>query len=349
MEKVRIGVAGCGNVARSTYLPGLLRPPLSQKIELVAVFSRKEEKARWARDTFGAREFYTDHDKMLAQAEIDAVINLTPKPVHAALGLAALEAGKHLFLEKPIATSMEDADRLIQKAKEMSLKLVCAPAIPIWPVMLTVNAMIEKGLIGQPCFARAHGSSAGPGTAWYYMKGAGPVFDLAVYSLSQLTAVLGPVKRVTAFSGISIPERVLKDNQRVRIDEDDNTHMLLDFGGNVFASCDGTYVVKGYNAPWIEFFGTEGTINIWRDGLYMWAEVYHSNPALGLKGWLSPRQHRLDHKDLFALGPLELVEWIVSDRQSVLSGERARHTLEIMLGAYRSARQGRVIELHTSF
>ena len=348
-SKIRIGVAGCGNVARSTYLPGLLRPPLAEKCELVAVFSRTEDKARWAQETFGARECYTDHSRMLARADIDAVINLTPKPVHAELGLATLEAGKHLYLEKPMATELSAADRLVQKADEMALTLVCAPSIPIWPVTLKAKDVIERGLIGAPCFARARGSSAGPGTAWYYMKGAGPVFDLAVYSLSQLTALLGPVRRVVAFSGRSIPERVIGEHRRITITEDDNTQMLLDFGENVFAACEGTFVVKGYQGPWIEIFGSEGTINIWRDGLHMWAEVYHSVPEHDLDGWVAARRPRLDHKDLFALGIQELVDCVRTERKPHIDGERARHTLEIMLAAYESARSGVAVDLHTSF
>ena len=349
MEKVRIGVVGCGNVARSTYLPGLLRSPLTEKTELIAVFSRSEDKARWAKEAFGAREFYTDHDKMLAHASIDAVVNLTPKLAHAELGLAALEAGKHLFIEKPMTTTMAEADRLVNTARRMDLKFVCAPAMPIWPVAKKVNELVHGGVIGKLCFARAHGSSAGPSIAWYYMKGAGPVFDIAVYPLSLLTEVLGPVVRVSAFSGLSIPERTLRDGSITTIDEDDNTHMLLDFGDNVFASCDGTYVVRDYNAPFIEFFGSEGTINVCRDGLRMWVEVSHGITELGLKGWVASRRPRMDHVDLFALGMLELVDCIVTGRQPALSGERARHTLEIMLGAYQSAREERVVKLQSAF
>jgi predicted dehydrogenase len=348
-DKVRIGVVGCGNVARSTYLPGLLRSPLADKTELVAVFSRSEEKARWAKEAFGAREWYTDHDEMMARAEIDAVINLTPKLAHAELGWAALAAGKHLYIEKPMTTTMAEADALVETAGRKELKLVCAPSIPMWPVVKKVSELVRAGVIGQPCFARAHGSSAGPRIAWYYMKGAGPVFDIAVYPLSVLTEVLGPATRISAFSGLSIPERELRDGSTVMIDEDDNTHMLLDFGDCVYATCDGTYVVRDYNAPFIEFFGSEGTINVRRDGLHMWLEVSHGISDLDLKGWLASRRPRMDHVDRFSLGMLDLVDCILTGHEPVLSGERARHTLEIMLGAYQSAREGRIVELRTMF
>ena len=211
-----------------------------------------------------------------------------------------------------------------------------------WEVLATSS-------FGEPCFARARGSSAGPGTAWYYMKGAGPVFDLAVYPLTQLTALLGPVRRVAAFSGLSIPARVLKNGKRIQPTEDDNTQMLLDFGNSIFASCDATFVVKGHQGPWLELFGSEGALSIWRDGLHMWVEVYHEQPAHNLDGWVAARRPRLDHVSLFALGLEELVNCIRLDREPRIGGTRARHTLEIMLAAYESARQGRTIELRSSF
>jgi predicted dehydrogenase len=349
MEKVRIGVVGCGNVARSTYLPAFQRPALAEKADLVAVFSRTADKARWAQETLGAREYYTDHAQLLASPDLDAVVNLTPKLAHARLGVETLEAGKHLYLEKPMSTRLEDADRLVAESKGRGLTLVCAPSIPIWPVTLKAQELLESGAIGEPCFARARASSAGPGAAWYYMKGAGPVLDLAVYSLTQLTALLGPARRVAAFSGLSIPERELRDGTRIRPTEDDNTQMMVDFGNSVFASCDATFVVKGYQGPWLELFGTEGALSIWRDGLHMWLEVYHEQPEHDLNGWVAARRPRLDHIALFSLGLEELVDSILSNREPRIGGERARHTLDIMLAAYESARLGRTIELDTSF
>ena len=125
--------------------------------------------------------------------------------------------------------------------------------------------------------------------------------------------------------------------------------MLLDFGDSVFASCDATFVVKGYQGPWLELFGSEGALSIWRDGLHMWVEVHQQRAEHGLDGWVANRRPRLSHVELFALGIEEFVDCILGDREPRLGGERARHTLEIMLAAYKSARQGKAIDLSSSF
>ena len=348
-DRLRIAVAGCGNVARNTYLPALVRPALAERLDLVAVFSRTEAKARWAKETFGAREWFTDHDRLLARDDVEAVVNLTPKPLHAELGLATLEAGKHLYIEKPIAADLVGATRLIDAAARSGLKLVCAPSVPLWPATLKVKSLIDSGAIGRPCYARAHASSWGPRIAWYYMKGAGPILDLSVYPLTFLTEVLGPARRVTGFSGLSISERTMRDGSIVTIDEDDNSHMLLDFGGNVFASCDSTFVVRDCSSPFIEFYGSEGTINVCRDGLSLWVELSQVRDDVEMDGWVSSHRPRMDHVDLFALGIHELVDSIQEDREPVIGGHRARHTLDIMLSAYGSARSGCAVELSTSF
>src|ERR1700694_4679800 len=120
-DKIGLAVAGCGSVAVNTYLPGLRRPALARGTELVAVFSRTEARARWAKERFGARAWFTDYDEMLAYSGGDAFVNLTPKPSPPDLGLAALAANKHLYQEKPLAASLVEAAQLIDVARQRNL------------------------------------------------------------------------------------------------------------------------------------------------------------------------------------------------------------------------------------
>jgi len=115
MAKVKVGVVGTGDVASHTYLPGIASFP---NVELVAVCDIVEERARWAKEEFGAKECYTDFEEMLEQADIEAVVDLAPIAAHGALNRKALQAGKHLYTEKSMATTMEDADAIVEMARK---------------------------------------------------------------------------------------------------------------------------------------------------------------------------------------------------------------------------------------
>jgi len=266
-RKVKTGVVGVGDVARKTYLPGIVAAP---NVGLVAVCDDFPGRAKTVKEIYGAQEHYTDYEEMLERADIEAVVILTPMPLHAPFAIAALQAGKHAYTEKPLATTMEDANKMVQEARGRSLKLACAPPLMLTPLNQKLKELIGQGVIGKVCFVQAHGSHRGPerfgdrytDPTWFYKPGAGPVFDLAVYQLHTLTGVLGPAKRVTAFSGVAIPERVIYSGptrgQKIQVEVDDNTHMLLDFGDATFAYLDGTFCMWASKGPRMEFFGNDG-------------------------------------------------------------------------------------------
>ena len=211
MREVRIGVVGVGNVAEKTYLPGILKIP---QVRLVAVCDIVEDQARRMQEMFDVPECYFHIDDMLEAADIEAVVVLSSIPAHAPLSLAAIRAGKHVYSEKPMATSMEDADRLIEEAAGAGVKLACAPPTILNPQVEVIKELIEGGAIGRVCYARAHTSHQGPGRrfrrttdiTWFYKQDGGPLFDLGVYAIHELAHTLGPAKRVAALTGTSIPQ-----------------------------------------------------------------------------------------------------------------------------------------------
>ena len=173
---------------------------------------------RWAQEKFGAREGYTDYDRMLADADIDAVVDLAPIDAHGTCNLKAIQAGKHLYTEKPMATTMADADAIVEAARTAGVKLACAPPIILSPLHRKIQSLIQEGAIGKVAFARAHASHFGAAEftgyssdpTWFYRPGGGPIFDMGVYAIHKLTALMGPAKRVFAFSGIAVPERIVR-------------------------------------------------------------------------------------------------------------------------------------------
>ena len=355
MAKVKIGVVGCGDVAFWRYLSAIAA--LEEKAELVAVCDIVEERAQRAREEFGASEVYTDFQEMLTRSDIEGVVNLTPMPMHGPLCIAALEAGKHVHVEKPMAICLADANREMELAEEKGLKLCCAPSTFLLSIHQKVKELIDGGAIGKVCFVRAHGSHFGPARwkryssdpTWFYQKSVGPVLDLAVYSIDNLIRVLGPVKRVTAFSGLAVTElTILAEGARgkkLRSEVDDTTLMLLDFGGIPIASIDGTYNMLNSQGPWMEFYGDKGTLNVprWYDeekGLQLFQAESEA------QGWQTVKVKSSDLDRLgLAIGIDHWLDCILQDREPFLSGKHARHVLEVMLATYKSAETGRAVEL----
>src|SRR5437868_4765418 len=133
MTRIRVGVLGAGDVAQNVYLPGVARLSREGVLELAAVCDAIEERATKAATAYNIPRSFTSYDSMLSSGEIDAVVNLTPMQFHAEATLKAFAAGKHVYTEKPIATTLSDADRVIATGKGAGLVLACAPALMTHP------------------------------------------------------------------------------------------------------------------------------------------------------------------------------------------------------------------------
>lgn len=369
-QPIKLGILGCGMIATYSYgvIPNLRHMP--EKVELVAVADSIFERAQQAQHSFNIPFAYASLTDMLDQADIEAVANLTPIPLHAETSLQILEAGKHLVSEKPIATSIEEADQLIEAAATRGLTFVCAPPDMLSPFYREARRLVDEGAIGRLAFARVRSSHGGPASSawpndptWFYQKGAGPLFDMGVYGIHEITGILGPAQRVVAFSGITEPTRTVRGGpykgKQINVSADDNTLLMLDFGRSTFAVVDGTFNVNAAKSPKVELFGRAGTLNI-ADYRSIRAgappiELYHVDAVPGIGGWITLDSHHLLEEEerhtrlQRALLVDHLVDCIWNKRRPVLSAEHARHALEIMLMAMESARTGRAIDLTTSF
>jgi predicted dehydrogenase len=197
---------------------------------------------------------------------------------------------------------------------------------------------------------------------WYYKPGGGPVYDMTVYCLHELTGILGPVKRVTGMSGIGLPVREWK-GQRIEVEMDDNTLMLLDFGDTTFGYAFGANC-RGAGLPRLAIFGSDGTVS---------AGGYGRRPAGGAGGGrgggvtLSSRhveggEQQLDLPEMpYRVGPhqdigeahgyadlMHLVDCILEDKTPIPSGEHARHVIEVIEKAYQAAKEGCTLEVTTT-
>jgi predicted dehydrogenase len=373
MARLRVGVLGAGDVAQGIYLPGIARLSRQGAIGLAAVCDAVESRAANAAAAHEIPQWFTSYDEMLDSGAIDAVVNLTPMQFHAEATLKALAAGKHVYTEKPIATTIGDADRIIAAASEARLTLACAPALMTHPESQEVKQIIADGVIGKVCYVRARGSHPGPAElldfvsdpTWFYQEGAGPIFDLGVYPLTFITGILGPAKRVVALSGIAIPRREIRAGvargKTIDVGIDDNTMITLDFGEACFAQVDASFCVFSSKGPRAEIYGSEGAINLAATANEPPYEVFRTEPASGLRGWLTPeRVYRgrlmtpVQNRDAadpwnFAHGVAHFARVIEGGEKLIMTPEHARHVLESMLKCYVSAREGRTLDLETRF
>ncbi len=364
---LRAGILGAGTIATAVngFLPGMMRFP--DLVETVAIADPVLERAQAAASSHGIPRAFGSLDDMLEQGDVDLVLNLTPIPLHASTSRTILEAGKHLAIEKPIATTMVEADELIAMANERNLTYVVAPPNLLDANRIEAKRLIGEGAIGKPCFARVRSSHGGPASGnwpldptWFYQEGSGPLLDMGVYGIHDITGLLGPAKRVVAFSGITEPVRTVRGGpfkgKEIEVTADDNTLLMLDFGDSTFAVVDGTYNVNAARGPQIEIFGRAGTLNISNahDANNPALELFRLDAGPGVDGWITPRSnpphHGRDWENLRrAVIVKHLAECVRDGTRPILSADHARHALEIMVKAIESARSGCAIELTTTF
>ncbi|MBW3633737.1 MAG: Gfo/Idh/MocA family oxidoreductase, partial [Chloroflexi bacterium] len=266
--KVKLALLGCGDVAQRDYLPEMHR--LAGRAEVVAVCGRTQERARQVADQYEIGAWYDDLDQMLAESDADAVINLTPIQAHTETTLAALSAGKHVYSEKPVATSLADARRIRDEASRRGLTLVCAPSVLLFPQVRFARELAASGRMGMVHAALGQGYGGVPPWSGYpsdpspfFARGGGPLADMGVYPLHAITGILGPATRVSAFAAQARHSFVVEAGpfagKRVPIEVADNWHLMLDFGDGRLASVTANTVVQDSRAPQMELFGLEGT------------------------------------------------------------------------------------------
>lgn len=355
MSKLKLALLGCGDVAERDYLPEFHR--IADRAEFVAVCTRTNERMRQAMARYNIPTGYTDYRRMLAESDAEAVINLTPIQLHDATNRAILEAGRHLYSEKPVASTSAVAAQLAELAAARVVQMVCAPSIRLFPQMRYVQALLAADAIGPVYSARAHAHFGVPPWAGYpadptpfFARGAGVMMDMGVYPLHALTALLGPVQRVTALVNHVLDEFTVKDGPHaglhVPVTADDHWQVLLDFGRGCTASLAVNNVVVETRCPPLELHGLAGTIAF--DPIYVQQPVELLRAGQGWEtvqpSFLHSRPGRNAGPD-HILGVEHLLDCIDGRCAPQLGIEPARHVLQIIEASAYSSQAGRVVEI----
>jgi predicted dehydrogenase len=210
MNKVKVGIIGCGNIS-DIYFRNLMQT--FQITEVAACADLIAERAAEKAKEFNVPKACSV-EELLADPEIRIVVNLTIPAAHTEINLAALNAGKHVHCEKPLAITREDGKKVMDLAKEKGLLAGCAPDTFLGGGLQTCRKLVDDGWIGAPVAATAfmtcHGhESWHPSPEFYYQVGGGPMFDMGPYYLTALVSLLGPARRVTGSARISFPQRTI--------------------------------------------------------------------------------------------------------------------------------------------
>ena len=358
VDPIRVGVIGCGDVAHRRYLPAL--EAAGEAVALVALCDAQADAVKataevvrsWAPDVAE----HTSVAGMLAAGGVDAVFNLTPAPLHASVSQASLEAGIHVYSEKPIAGTLAEADRLIQTAADQSVLLLCAPGTAAMRRFAWVREIAASGQYGALTLGVAQYPDPGP-AAWreytgdpapFYGPDVGPLRDHGVYRLHELTSVMGPVRRVQAMGAIGVPERVAKSVGRhgatVTVTAPDHVLVHLEFVSGALGQLLSSFGALATRGPWLELHFERATLSF--DGNQYdkdsTASLYVDDSSSAPDGWthdvgIPPPGEPLA---VVETGVAHFLACLRGEEQPILTAEHARHVLDIILKTYASIDDG---------
>ncbi|HEY0257131.1 MAG TPA: Gfo/Idh/MocA family oxidoreductase [Candidatus Methylacidiphilales bacterium] len=343
---LRVGVIGCGAISNA-YFKGL--SPFSDLAQITACADLDLDRAKAKAAEHGVAKAYSVRE-LLADPEVDAVLNLTIPAAHAEVNLAALKAGKHAYCEKPFALTYKEGLKVLQEAQKRKLRVGCAPDTVLGGGIQTCRKLINDGAIGLPVAATAnmlcHGhESWHPSPEFYYQVGGGPLFDMGPYYLTSLVTMLGPVKSVSASAKATFKERLITsqplNGKRVKVEVPTHLSGVLEFSKGVLATVTMSFDVWAHHLPLLEIYGTEGSLqcpdpNTFGGEVLLWTTKK--------KEW---EKIPLTHSDQTGrgLGIADLADALKKRRQHRMNGELGLHILEMMEAFPVSARSGRKIEI----
>lgn len=374
MRKVKVGIIGCGVISQ-TYMRNLA--DIYEMLEVEAVADIFIEKAKEVAEQFGIKKAYTV-DELLADPEIEIVANLTIPKAHKEVNMKALAAGKHVYCEKPLALTLEDAKEQIAFAKEKGLLLGCAPDTFLGAGLQTCRKVIEDGWIGTPIGATAnlvgHGHETWhPAPEFYYKEGAGPMLDMGPYYITALVSLLGPIKKISCFAKKTFDKRTItsKAQKGKEIDVDVLTHYagLMEFDDGLIANINMSFDVWLSNLPCIEIFGTQGTLVVPDPNMFGGpVKVLRGNSMVdSVEGMdVGEAVEKIHSEEMFeffqeiplayhksadnmrGLGLLDMAYAIVENREHRTNPELVYHVMEALESFDTSAKSGEVYHMQTT-
>jgi predicted dehydrogenase len=344
----RVGIIGCGVIAK-VYAEKLNALPA---VDLVACADLDSERARTFAGSHGIARV-SDVETLLADPDVDAVVNLTVPQAHYQVSRAAIDAGKMVYSEKPLALTVEEGRALLGAAAERGVRMGCAPDTFLGAGLQTCRALLDGGAIGTPIGACAFMLSPGPerwhpGPQIFYQRGAGPLFDMGPYYFTALVALLGPVKRIAGAARTTRAERVIGSEplrgQRIAVEVPTHVACMMDFVDGPIATLVTSFDVQASRHRFIEIYGTEGTLAV-PDPNTFGGKVQIKRHAAD--DWQSQPLSHANAEQSRGIGFADMVAASKTGRAHRASGELALHVLDLMESAIASSERGAHVQLTT--
>lgn len=360
MQPTGLGIVGCG-VVSDAYLTGAARSAI---VEVVAVADMRPEVALAKAEKYGVAA--RSVEELLADPAIEIVVNLTVPLAHALVSRRAIEAGKHVYSEKPLGVTYAEGRALVDVAAAAGLRIGSAPDTFFGAAHQAVRYAIDEGRIGRvvaaaACFATRGMESWHPSPGFFFRQGGGPLLDIGPYPLTQLVNLIGPVERVTAIASQGFATRTVTSapdaGQVIEVEIATTVNGALDFASGANVAFTTSWDIWRHTRLPIEIYGSEGTI------LNPDPNFFGGTPRLAIEGgdWqdLDTSRHPfgkptrrthlgLEVADYRMVGVLDMARAIATARPHRASGELALHVLEIMEALQRSSDEGRHITLETT-
>lgn len=382
-QPLRAVLVGCGSISQRGVLPHLACSDAKSRVQVVAVVDVVADRARQTAEKFGVKAWFCTMEEMLANTDLDMVLVMTPIQFHFENALTAINAGKHVYVQKSMTATLDQSNKLLAARDKAGINLVAAPGFDLFPTTLRMREIVQSGLIGKIGFGYTYAWGFGhefetvrngtdalnninPG--WYYQIGAGPLPDVTIYSLQLATSILGCVTKVTALGNKITAARTWRD-ETFQIEVDDNVVLLMEFASGAIVTGVGADTAGSRSNKWgsIGLYGTHGSLEICDVDMATGYPLKFN--VFGGGGWgtrgkdvgdrvyqedLSAQQYlQGDHLTIeeghLYVDIMELVDSIEEHRSPRATGEQARHVVEIIECAQNAIASGRTQILATVF
>lgn len=360
----RVGLIGTGRIS-DIYLSNIKG---FSGVEIVACGSLNMEESR-AKATEHGVPCVMSPDEIIADPDIDAVLNLTIPAAHAEISLAALEAGKHVYSEKPFVADLADGRRILDLAESCGLKVGNAPDTFFGGRWQTLRKLLDTGVIGEPHGVSAFVPTSGverhhPNPDFYYAKGGGPLLDLGPYYLAAMVFCLGPITRVAGLGRKREASRMIENGPRygemMSVEIDTHSLSLIEFESGVTGHMMLSFDVWESETPRLEIYGTLGTLcipdpdpgdgaNIFQGPVWVRTRdtarwTMRPRPKAPADWQIAENTHGLNF-DARGVGLVDLAWAVREGREPRASGALALHLCEVMEGMIQSPGLGRFIDV----
>jgi predicted dehydrogenase len=342
---MKIGIIGCGNISKA-YFEGAQH---CDNLSIKACADIHMDAAQGRAEEYGCQALSVED--LLSDQEIELVVNLTIPKVHAQVGIQILNAGKHVYAEKPLATTVEDGRKLLDLAHSKGLRVGSAPDTFLFKGAQTSRKLIDDNWIGKPLsgliLMACHGHERWhPNPGFYYDVGGGPLFDMGPYYLTALVHFLGPVKSVMARCNRGFEERLATSEgakgQRLPVRVDTHNAATLEMANGALITMMTSFDIWGEDSSQFRIHGTEGSLDVGDpNGFGMNPKIFRPQDQAARE---IPFTHAENQR---MIGVLDMVDAIEQNRPHRASGELAMHVLEVMEAFGRSSDTGKAIDIKT--